>query len=230
MLHTTPLNRFRVAAAISLVAGTALLAGCAQQRPAGYYDTPHESTLSDAQLQAQGGRGSRAPSQLQLGFGDEKTKARAGADQRDTTDSGTNAQAAEQSLSRAHARPLLEPRTFLGTVPCLTGDAHCPASRITLTFAPSGEWRARTQLLDTLGSDRPIIQHGCWDITSTDPLRIALQTTSETTPISFEFVTDNVLRITRINDTKPMLDYRLTRQADIDPISELADQAAITCN
>src|SRR5690554_859418 len=73
MPHTTPLIRFRTTAGISLVIGMALLAGCAQQQTAGYYDTPHESTLSDAEQHAQGRRGARAPSQLQLGFGDSET-------------------------------------------------------------------------------------------------------------------------------------------------------------
>lgn len=61
MLHTTPLNRYRTTASLSLAIGMILLAGCAQQQAAGYYDTPHENTLSDAQQTAQGGRGSRAP-------------------------------------------------------------------------------------------------------------------------------------------------------------------------
>src|SRR5690554_252213 len=73
MIHTTPLIRFRTTAGISLVIGMAFLAGCAQQKTAGYYDTPHESTLADAQKQAQGQRGSRAPSQLQFGFGETET-------------------------------------------------------------------------------------------------------------------------------------------------------------
>lgn len=223
MLHTTPLFRFRISACISVVMGAALLAGCAQQRPDGYFDTPRESTLGDAQKQAQGHRGSRAPSQLQLGFGETE-------EERRQAQARAEADNDAQSDSRAQARPLLQPKTFLGTVPCLTGDAGCPASRVTLTFAPGGEWRARTELLGTANPQQPLVQQGCWHITGTDPLRISLRTNDEATKASFAFANDNLLRVTTFNDVRPTLDYHLTRQADIDPIDELAGQPAMHCD
>lgn len=223
MLHTTPLIQFRTKTSIGLVIGMALLVGCAQQQPEGYYATPHDSTLADAQKQAQGHRGTRAPSQLQFGFGDtaDPETAQAATPQNVTT--STYAESAE-------ARPLLEAKTFLGTVPCLTQEADCPASRITLTLGPSGEWRARTVLLDTPGSDQPIFQQGCWSVTGSEPLRILLQSQNQESMASFTFVNDNVLRVNMYNDQRPLLDYHLTRQADIDPIDELADQPALHCN
>src|SRR3546814_6618814 len=41
------------------------------------------------------------------------------------------------------------------------------------------------------------------------------------------FVNDNVLRINTVNDVTPTLEYRLTRQADIDAIDELAGKTPL---
>src|SRR5690606_1048712 len=91
------------------------------------------------------------------------------------------------------ARPLAEPKTFLGTVPCLSGDSGCSAQRVTLTLAPSGEWRARTVLLDNPDA-QPLVQQGCWDVIGTQPLRIMLQQKSQASMANLTFVNDNVLR------------------------------------
>lgn len=235
MFHTTPLIRFRTTAGISLVIGMALLAGCAQQKTAGYYDTPHDSTLADAQKQAQGHRGSRAPSQLQFGFGETETSRRAQQAQNQAqshaqAQTATSTDTVSQGAAATVARPLLEAKTFLGTVPCVTGEAGCPASRITLTLAPSGEWRSRIVRVDAATAVQPIIQQGCWDVMGTEPLRIMMQTLNQESRTSMTFVNDNVLRITMYNDIRPILDYHLTRQADIDAIDELAGQPAINCD
>src|SRR5690625_840437 len=152
MLHTTPRIRFCTRAGISLALGMALLTGCAQApQPPGYYDTPHDSTLADAQKHAQGGRGTRAPSQVQIGFGEtEAERARretqqAAPDtdaQTEPVDEADSAQA--PAAASRDVRALREAKTFLGTVPCVHADADCPPMRMTLTLAPSGEWRART--------------------------------------------------------------------------------------
>lgn len=225
MLHTTPLIRLRATACISLLTGITLLAGCAQDRPAGYFDTPHDSTQADAEQQAQGRRGARAPSQLQFGFG--KTGERDAGQQTQVADS-METDTEEKDLAKI--RPLMEARTFLGTVPCVTGDTDCPASRVTLTLAPNGEWRSRTVLLGTPGTDRPIVQYGCWNVVGTDPLRIVILTQDQSSKANFTFVNDNVLRVNMYNDVRPMLDYHLTRQPDIDPIDELAGQAPMICD
>lgn len=195
-----------------------LLAGCAQQRMPNYYDTPHDSTEADAQSQAQGRNGARAPSQIQLGFG---------ADQKAAKPQAGQASAGEQTVIKA--RPLAEAKTFLGTIPCLTGAAACSAQRLTLTLAPDGQWRSRSVLLDKPDSKHNIVQQGCWDVIGTQPLRIVLKLNEQASMASMTFVNDNVLRINMINDVTPTLEYRLTRQADIDAIDELATKAPLQC-
>jgi hypothetical protein len=199
-----PFSKTAAAALLTLA-----MAGCAQQRGADYVGTPVASTESDAQAQAQGRSGARAPSQLQFGFGQETRR-----DQQASTAETAESQA-------AGARPLAQAKTFLGTVPCLSGGNACSPTRITLTLAPDGQWRARTVLLDSPSPKNNIIQQGCWDVVGLKPWRILLQLQNGATKAALTFVNDNVLRINSLDDIQPALDYRLTRQADIDPIDEL---------
>lgn len=205
------------------IIGAALLAvlvsGCAQQQTAGYYDAVHDTTESDARQQAQGRSSARAPSQLQFGFGNTAAN----------TQPTTAAEVASANAA-IQARPLAEAKTFLGTVPCMAQDSACQASRLTLTLAPDRQWRARTVLLDAPASSEAIVQQGCWSVVGTQPLRIALRTSQGTSMANLSFVNDNVLRINRINDVTPTLDYHLTRQADIDPIDDLTAPASLDCN
>ncbi|OXR50801.1 hypothetical protein PuT2_02770 [Pusillimonas sp. T2] len=207
-----PTFRFGLLAVISAVA----LAGCAKQQSPGYYETGPESTLSDAQSQAQGRNGQRAPSQLQLGFGDTAEKPTA-----QPTESAPRAAAAS-------IRPLLEPKTFLGTTPCLPEGQDCPATRITLTMAPDGEWRARTV---QLGTTNPVttFEQGCWVVVGTAPWRVLLETDTKATKARLTFQTDNILRIDAINDHRPTLDYHLTRQAEVDGITEMNARPKLNC-
>lgn len=198
-----------------VVLAALVLGGCAQQQKPGYYDTPHDSTMSDAQNQAQGRHATRAPSQIQLGFGS------------DAADKAKAAQEAAAEKAPVAARPLAEPKTFLGTVPCLLNTAGCSATRVTLTLAPDGQWRSRTVALDAPDAKNTVTQHGCWNVIGTQPLRIVLQLPNEATKANLTFVNDNVLRINTINDVKPTLDHRLTRQADIDPIDEIKASATV---
>lgn len=226
MLHTPSPLRSRITTSLGLILGLAVLAGCAQQKAPGYYDAPNESTLTDAQQHAQGRRGARAPSQLQIGFGETpEERARQAALAADAAEA---AEMAAGGTDDAVPRQLLEPKTFLGTVPCVSGEPGCEASRLTLTLAPSGEWRARIERADgPVGT--PATAYGCWSVTGAEPLRIMLQTHDDATTSSFTFINDNVLRVNLYNDVRPLLDYRLTRQADIDPIDELASQPAQSC-
>lgn len=191
-----------------------LLGACAQQRQPGYYDTPRESTQSDAIHRAQGNDVSSAPSQIQLGFGDESTK--------------PTASATPESSIPTHAIPsaLAQPHTFLGTIPCLSEQA-CPATRMTLTLAPDGQWRARSTMLND--AQTTLTQLGCWAIVSEQPLRITLLMSEERTKAVLEFVGDNVLRIRSLDGQRASLDYRLTRQPDTDPITELSQNPAQHC-
>jgi len=205
------------------IAGAALLAlvvaGCAQQQPAGYYSVQHDTTAADAQQNAQGRDGARAPSQIQLGFGNNQPARPIAAEQ-----------AAQQEEPVIKARPLAEARTFLGTVPCLSAEAGCSATRITLTLAPSGEWRSRTVFLDNPDPANNIAQQGCWDVIGTRPLRIILVQKNEASMANLTFLNDNVLRINMINDIQPRLEHRLTRQADVDGIDEITNKTPLQCD
>src|SRR5690606_35943221 len=213
------LTRYPIIKPIGVALLALAMAGCAQQKPAGYYAVSHDNTAADAQKKAQGRGGARAPSQIQLGFGDNQPpKAMA-------------SQEAPAQETVIKARPLAEPKTFLGTVPCLSGESGCSATRITLTLAPSGEWRARTVLLDNPDAQSShIVQQGCWDVIGTQPLRIMLQQESQASMANLTFVNDNVLRINMINDIRPMLAYHLTRQADIDAIDEITNKTPLQCD
>ncbi|MGB6008686.1 hypothetical protein [Castellaniella sp.] len=198
-----------------------LLGACAQQSTPGYYDTPRESTVSDALHRAQGDSTSQAPSQLQLGFGSQEQKSKPAA----AAGSGADTAAAAGASSQALPQELAETRTYLGTIACMDGN-QCSPSRMTLTLAPDGQWRARNTPVDGSGPARTSL--GCWFLTGTDPVRIVLQT-GDQAHASLEFITSNVLRIATLNGQAPLLESRLTRQADLDPITELSSQPAQHC-
>lgn len=203
----------------------ALLAACAQQREPGFYDVPRGDTASDALHRAQGDAGTVAPAQLQFGFGADSQKKPA-----PESGAGTGAEkAAGQSARPAAAvkipSELAETRTYLGTVACPAGQQACPARRMTLTLAPDGQWRARSKPLDGTAATASM---GCWHLVSTEPVGIVLQT-GDQARATLEFIQTNVLRLTRLDGQAPLLESRLTRQADIDPIQELAAQPAEAC-
>ncbi|GAB2885880.1 copper resistance protein NlpE N-terminal domain-containing protein [Paralcaligenes sp. KSB-10] len=204
--------------ALSITVSAVMLAGCAQQRAAGFYDQPRDNTQHDAEAQAQGRAYTRAPSQIQLGFGNTQKP-----------NQGGEASPQAESAVPASTRPLTEAKTFLGTIPCLADSNACSATRITLTLAPSGEWRARTAFLGGATANKKIVQQGCWEVVGTTPLRIVLQLKNRNTKANLTFVTDNLLRINSIDSITPNLDYRLTRQADVDAISELNKEPAMQC-
>lgn len=230
------LKRLRAATHPALAAAVLALtlAGCAQQRTPGYYETPRDNTLSDAQMQARGSHISQAPSQLQLGFGDTQTTKKPGTPQAAPAAGAAGATAGQEppatDASSVTVRPLQEAKTFLGTVPCMTGGLVCTAARVTLTLAPSGEWRSRTQILDTSYSGKKsVTTQGCWSPTGIHPWRILLKSEDGKQTASLTFINDNVLRINSINEIKPTLDYHLTRQANIDGIVEMASRPALQC-
>jgi len=198
-----------------------LLAACAQQREPGYYQPAPGGTVSDAMHRAQGGTQVVAPSQIQLGFGPntQRKPAQAGGQDQAAADAPAAAPAAEPAPA-----PLAETHTYLGTVPC-AGGMQCPASRMTLTLAPDGQWRARSTTVDTAKTST---QMGCWYITGDKPLRIMLQV-GERTTAQLEFTSNSTLRILMMDGHRPLLDYTLKRQADIDPIEELSGHPAQAC-
>jgi len=204
------------------VAALLALAGCAQQQPVSSQHRNQESTLADAQAQARGRSTSGAPSQIQLGFGENAPK-------RTAQTPPTEAAEADKAAIVAQTRPVREAKTFLGTLPCLLGGS-CEASRVTLTLAPNGQWRARSQPLAAVGAASTTAQLGCWDVIGTEPWRIRLRISgSDSSTASLTFVNENMLRVNSVNDHQPVLDYHLTRQADIDGIDELNAAKTPSC-
>ncbi len=213
---------FKPRAALAVVAASLMaLAGCAQQQVNQPQGQP--ASLSDAQARARGNRApSTAASQIQLGFGQN-------APRQEGQEPATQAEQADKAAIAAQAGPVREAKTFLGTLPCLLGGA-CDASRVTLTLAPNGQWRARSQPLTSGGAASTSAQQGCWDVIGVEPWRIRLRLSgSESSTASLTFVNDNMLRVNSVNDHQPVLDYHLTRQADIDGIAELNSAKAPVC-
>ncbi|NYT68559.1 hypothetical protein [Pusillimonas noertemannii] len=224
-MTVTPFKRvsFKPRASLAAVAATLMaLAGCAQQQQINQ-PRSQPASLSDAQAQARGNRApSTAASQVQLGFGQN-------APRQNAQDPATQSEQADKAAIAAQARPVREAKTFLGTLPCLMGGA-CDASRVTLTLAPNGQWRARSQPLTNGGAASTSAQQGCWDVIGVEPWRIRLRLSgSESSTASLTFVNDNMLRVNSVNDHQPVLDYHLTRQADIDGIVELNSAKAPAC-
>lgn len=215
-----PSGWFHARAFPVLAMAVLMLAGCAQQQQPGYYEPETSSTQSDARTQAQGQHGSRAPSQLQLGFGDnEKTK----------NNEEKSARTEQAAATASVIRPLREAKTFLGSVPCAMTNQACSASRLTLTMAPSGEWRARSEALDGETAGQTLTEQGCWHVIGKQPWRIRLLTGENATRAALTFKHNNLLRVNSMNSVSASLPTHLTRQAEIDGIDELKSQPALNC-
>jgi len=218
----SPLARLAPARTPAILLALAIVAGCAQpQQSSALYDTTRENTQIDAESHAMG-RSPRAASQIQLGFGN------AGPAEAQVPASQEARQAGDDSAA-ALPRPLAEARSFLGTVPCPSGMA-CDASRFLVTLAPSGEWRARTTTLVNNQPRHTLTEQGCWNVIGDNPLRIALvHANQDTAKADLTFMNSNTLRVHTLNGVQPMLEHRLTRQADIDPIDELKSRPTLNC-
>ncbi|CAM3592423.1 Lipoprotein [Bordetella sputigena] len=253
-----PSRRLRSAAVLAaILAGAAGVAGCAEQRQAGYYDPPRASTITDAQIMGTGADYRpvvRAPSQLQIDLKaptpsqqQQQEAQRARAIQEGNTtedgqpmpptstasaDTGTGAAtpAPAPSPSAAERSLVPQPQTYMGTLPCFAAGMECEAQRITLTLAPNGRWRGRSAYLDNASSrEKPIAEQGCWQVTDEKPPRVFLIGPDNTTRAEFVVAANNVLRLRAIAGVTPNLNYTLTRQPDLDPINELAKQTPPKC-
>lgn len=192
----------------------ALLAGCASQSTPASYQSGRSDTENDAQNSARA-QHTHAASQLQFGFGKDAV-----AEQPRTAD--------QQLIESRQVRELVEPRTFLGTVSCSPTDALCVPLRTTLTTAPSGVWRMRIE-----AADRSAPTHatsGCWYQVGSQPNRIILQLSNEAILAELSFLNNNQMKVQTFNQQRPTLETLLSRQADIDPISELDDRPAPECH
>ena len=138
------LSASRFSKPLASVAVLILLAACAQpQESALRYDTARENTRLEAESHALG-RSPRIEPQLQLGFGDTgeaEQQAAAAESAAAAAEADTAANGSPTTPTPAVPRPLVQARSFLGTVPCPSGMA-CEVSRFMVTLAPSGEWRA----------------------------------------------------------------------------------------
>lgn len=191
-----------------------LLAACAQQSEPNYYEINRANTQSDARHRAQGNDSTVAPSQLQLGFGGQK----------DQPNQTVN-QSATNTVNKVLPHNLADTRTYLGTIPCSSATA-CSVQRMALTLAPDGQWRARNTDLNGQLNDT---QMGCWVLTNDNPIRLNLKI-QDNIYATMEFSQSNVLKLVRLNGQQPLLQSNLTRQADVDPIDELAEKPAENCN
>ncbi len=184
-----------------------LLGACAQQSTPGYYDIGRENTKTDAQHRAQGNGDVIAPSQLQIGFGDNSA-----------------VEIPEETAAPVLPNYLRETRTYLGTVSC-QDKSICDAQRMTVTISPNGQWRARNT---DLNNNTNNLSTGCWAITNSNPTRLNLLA-NNTSFATLEFIQNNVLRVVRVYGQKPLLQAHLTRQADIDPIAEVQQNSSQRC-
>ncbi|MBO9357284.1 hypothetical protein GG851_25100 [Bordetella petrii] len=223
----------------AVLAGAALVAGCAKQRTQGYYNPPAASTITDAQYQGEGAgyrQVVRAPSQLQIELkapppGQERAKPEGSAATQEASEANA-ASAAEAAGSASPAAHALVPQaqTYMGTLPCLTPSAQCAAQRITLTLAPNGRWRSRIAFLDNAGNlSKPSAEQGCWDATPERPPRVLLADADGNPRVEFVVAANNVLRVKSVLGKSPNLNYSLTRQPDLDAIDELSGQPAPKC-
>lgn len=210
---------------LAIVLTILIFSGCAQQGPVQEKasSTGSESKRAssyDDTLNHVRGRGSvHAPAQIQLGIGEKDKKE--SQQQKQSQD--------RQIIESRQVRELLEPRTFLGTVPCPLSDRNCQPLRVSLTFAPAGIWRLRAQHAQPQTDQNEHFTQGCWYRIGTDPTRIVLISSNETVVGDFTFLHDRQLKVNRFNQNQPLLDTMLTRQRDIDPINELNDQPKPVC-
>lgn len=215
-----------------------LLAGCAQmqqqmQQP-GYYKPAAASSTTDAIENAEGPYGTqtiRAPSQIQIGLNRGGDAAPIPGTSKQTGQSVTrSAQSAAAAADSLQASLFPEPLTFAGTLPCFHPEMKCSAQRITITLAPNSRWRARAAYLEqSAQSGTPLADQGCWRVIPQAVPRVILLNPSGNVRAELALSSTNVLRLVSINGDSVNLAYTLTRQPDLDPISELDKKITPTC-
>lgn len=240
-MHTPRYRSFPLLATALTV--TALMAGCAQQLPAGYYNPPRASSVTDAEAQAQGAGYLplvQPPSQLQIGLNSpapakpsNTSIAQAAIDGQGAVvnTNPTTAEAGETPLSAVAQALIPQAKTFMGTLPCLTPSSQCAAQKLVLTLAPNGRWRSRSAAIDSTGTMRdPSVTQGCWNAVAERPTQVWLNDAAGDQVADFVVSSNNVLRVKSALGVTPNLNYSLTRQPDLDPIDELNTQPAPTCS
>lgn len=191
------------------------LASCAQSPSHSSHDPqPRAHSYSDTLDNVRGKGSIHAPSQIQIGVGDGSHEEQKTHDQ--------------ELIESREVRELLEPRTFLGTIPCPPGDLGCQPMRVNITFAPAGVWRLSAHnASDSTGGEH--YAQGCWYRIGSEPTRIALISEHDTVVGDFTFLNNRQLKVNRFNQYQPVLATSLTRQRDIDPIQALDSEPAPQC-
>ncbi|MCX5590084.1 hypothetical protein [Alcaligenes endophyticus] len=201
----------------ALSVSAVLLTACAQS-PLSDTQSGRGSTQTDALKIAQGRDALRANSQLQFGL--------------DKQDKPLESEQLAKTSTNTFIPELKEAKTFLGTLPCAGADT-CALQKLTVTLAPTGQWRLRAQTIDAQGqtiSESGLSSMGCWVSTAVSPRRIILLNAQDTVMADLSFSNNNVLLVNSYNQQRPTLSTSLTRQADIDPIDELDTSAAPACS
>lgn len=235
----------------AMLGGALLLSACASNTDSAYAPRA-ENSATDARNQYQDFRGReavRAPSQLQISLDrnnirKNKQTAAAAAAEADAEAQPQDGETPPDIVAAAGDGPAVLPepayegspwlrdtQTYLGTVPCFTGDESCRAQRVTLTLSPNGRWRSRTVTIDPPANPpESYTDQGCWRVSGESRERVTLYNTERTQSIaSFSFSHGNALVLRQLHDQGSRLTYRLSRQPEIDPISELG-QAAPDCH
>lgn len=142
-----------------------------------------------------------------------------------------NVSAAQASSSSSIQESMIpEPQTFSGTLPCFHPEMKCSAQRITLSLAPNGRWRARAAYLDQNSQNGSVqVDQGCWRGNMMNPPRVVLLNAQGNVRAELAMPSGNSLRLISMNGENPNLTYTLSRQPDLDAISELNKTPAPNC-
>lgn len=211
----------------ALVFVSALATGCVNMTAPGYYDPPKPSSTQDAIMNAEGA-GMRqvvvAPSQIQMGW-----RTGGGVDQ--LTPTGEAAVERDVAADEAPLGLIPKPETFMGNLPCFGAGMDCATQRVVVTLAPNGRWRSRISYLDQQqqSSGKPSVAQGCWRSTLSKPPSLLLLDAQKNVRTELRMTANNMLQIVTIDGNSPSLTYTLNRQPDLDPISELDNDASPVC-
>lgn len=226
---------------LGIAAATLALTGCEQTRQPGYYNPPPASSTQDAIQFAEGGvtrQTVTAPSQIQIKLRPNEASQGQPTQVAQVADGLTPTGQAElqKEIQQDEATPqntlIPQPETFFGTLPCFHQDMRCTAQQVTLTLAPNGRWRARLSFLDSNQqvSGKAETMQGCWRGLQMRPARIVLMDAENNVRAEFTMTSAETLRLRTIDGKTPNLTYTISRQPDLDPISELDGAAAPSCN
>jgi hypothetical protein len=216
------------------------LAGCAQTSQPGYFNPAPASTTKDAIEFAEGGVSQRtvhAPSQIQIKLRpDQQTQATdrsvTQASAQELTGEGRAQLEREIQADQSPKSTLIsKPQTFFGTMPCFHQDMRCTAQQVTLTLAPNGRWRARVAYFENQQvSGNTMTDQGCWRSIPMRPPRIILMDADRNVRAELSMHSPDTLRLRSIDGETPNLIYTLSKQPDVDPISELDQAPPPNCN